>query len=577
MTEPRSVTTWSRLEPEVRDESLTGGLEARVADPLWLLGRQWQLGEFQGEDAGSPVVAELDGEADRLVRYRPGPADADAEPYDPTTAPLEALVERERVRPAAETVTDPGARRDVNAAAQAGLHFQRLLAGEGRDHDVGEFREQLRLSRPAGDLDDESRRFADVVSGRVLDGDRLYLTLRDADAADLGASLFGSPVDDPQPYRDAAERYVEWYRNLYDEPPEGAQSAWQPDRMEYAPAVAARTDDQPGDAGEAVLAADEYAGGRLDWYDFAVADDDLGTTPEEHDARSLADSILPTAVTFPGMPAPRWWEIEDAAVDFHRLDVGASDLSRLVISEFALLYGNDWFVVPIEVPVGSLARVATVTVTDTFGEETTVEPTETVRDGEDWALFRLATDDRDPGLFVPPVLADALESETVESVVFARDEMANAAWGIERTVESPIGRALDRFEATPKPAPEAVVPTGSDVLVYELATDVPEYWYPLVPEPAGDESIRLRRGAVLDPDELTVDLPRGRILTPEGGLSLHEEELPRSGIQVTRTYQLARWTDGTIHLWGGRRKRPGAGEATSGLQFDLAREHGASE
>ena len=32
------------------------GLQARLYDPLWLLARQWQIGEFQGEDNGSPAV-----------------------------------------------------------------------------------------------------------------------------------------------------------------------------------------------------------------------------------------------------------------------------------------------------------------------------------------------------------------------------------------------------------------------------------------------------------------------------------------------------------------------------------------
>ena len=35
------------------------GLEARVHDPLWLLGRQWQLGEFEGEDAGTPLTVRV--------------------------------------------------------------------------------------------------------------------------------------------------------------------------------------------------------------------------------------------------------------------------------------------------------------------------------------------------------------------------------------------------------------------------------------------------------------------------------------------------------------------------------------
>src|SRR6266511_1987223 len=41
---------WDRIEAIARSTGLTGGLEARVADPLWLLARQWQVGEFHGDD-----------------------------------------------------------------------------------------------------------------------------------------------------------------------------------------------------------------------------------------------------------------------------------------------------------------------------------------------------------------------------------------------------------------------------------------------------------------------------------------------------------------------------------------------
>ena len=44
-------------------------LEARVFDPLWLLSRQWQLGEFQGEDAATPVNARLDYTVTPVSRY----------------------------------------------------------------------------------------------------------------------------------------------------------------------------------------------------------------------------------------------------------------------------------------------------------------------------------------------------------------------------------------------------------------------------------------------------------------------------------------------------------------------------
>lgn len=48
-----AVTSWSRLEPRTRSLRLRS-VQARVADLLWLLDRQWQIGELQGEDVGSP-------------------------------------------------------------------------------------------------------------------------------------------------------------------------------------------------------------------------------------------------------------------------------------------------------------------------------------------------------------------------------------------------------------------------------------------------------------------------------------------------------------------------------------------
>ena len=61
----------------------------------------------------------------------------------------------------------------------------------------------------------------------------------------------------------------------------------------------------------------------------------------------------------------------------------------------------------------------------------------------------------------------------------------------------------------------------------------------------------------------------GRILNPNNdGLAIFEEEIPREGIRVSRSYQLARWQDGSTHLWIGRRKQIGSGEGSSGLKFD---------
>ena len=62
--------TWNRLELHARSRDLDPGLAAHTADPLWMLARQWQFGEFQGEDTGSPVSVILEATIARPAAYR---------------------------------------------------------------------------------------------------------------------------------------------------------------------------------------------------------------------------------------------------------------------------------------------------------------------------------------------------------------------------------------------------------------------------------------------------------------------------------------------------------------------------
>ena len=122
-----SLTSWTRLEPSTQREDLQDSLAARLHDPLWQLARQWQIGEFTAEDAGSPVQARVRIEHAPLTRYRPGGGTGSATRYEPSRMPLETLVEREPLAAGA-----PNAR----LASVAGLHFLRLLS----QHGVGQYR-----------------------------------------------------------------------------------------------------------------------------------------------------------------------------------------------------------------------------------------------------------------------------------------------------------------------------------------------------------------------------------------------------------------------------------------------------
>ena len=43
-----SATSWMRLEPQTVGANLDDTARARLFDPLWMMTRQWQIGEFQG-------------------------------------------------------------------------------------------------------------------------------------------------------------------------------------------------------------------------------------------------------------------------------------------------------------------------------------------------------------------------------------------------------------------------------------------------------------------------------------------------------------------------------------------------
>jgi hypothetical protein len=77
----------------------------------------------------------------------------------------------------------------------------------------------------------------------------------------------------------------------------------------------------------------------------------------------------------------------------------------------------------------------------------------------------------------------------------------------------------------------------------------------------------MRRAAFLRTDGSRAPItPLGRLLAPD--VPLFEEEFIREGVRVERIYRLARWTDGSTHLWLARRKITGAVAGASGLQFD---------
>src|SRR5215831_14508264 len=87
-----AVTAYNRLEPRARTEDFARSLRAEVRDALWMLTRQWQMGELEAEDAGSAIDARLLTSQAQIDRVSLG--GATAQPYD-ENIPIETVVERE--------------------------------------------------------------------------------------------------------------------------------------------------------------------------------------------------------------------------------------------------------------------------------------------------------------------------------------------------------------------------------------------------------------------------------------------------------------------------------------------------
>ncbi|MFF0072694.1 hypothetical protein [Streptomyces sp. NPDC005494] len=565
--------TMFRYEPVPRDTGLDEALAARTADAAWFLARQYAFGEFRGDDAASPVTVSLAQETHRLDGWRPR-ADAEWQPYEPDTMVLEALVERE-----------PGNGIDARLAMAGALRWRRALTAAGHLALLPAFTRVCPFAT-GGPLAPTG--LSAAVRDRLPDPVALAPWLaRIAERDKTAAEEFGVP--DTGPDRDALARaaaaWLTWWHAhvpaAAPPQPEKPPEAWNPERLEYAFEV--RASGLPG----LELRAGQYQGGHLDWWAVDAAPDARLPVAEAAVKREKR-TIVPTPAVYGGMPVSRFWEMEDARIDFGSVDASPVDLGRLMLIAFATVYGNDWFCVPLPLVVGSLSRVVDCSVQDVFGGRTPLAHA-TARDSVTWNLFGLGDPagggippaegmamPPSPWIYRPASLPNGLESPAVESVLLLRDEQANLGWAVEEAVADRAEDRVDRYArwiastSPPAAAPAAAGPPGEAAARYLLATEVPAHWYPLVPETLADEeSVRLRL-ARLDRDDASLESPLGRLLAETAGL--HEQEVPRSGIRVERSRQFTRWQDGSAHAWTTRRKVSGTGCGSSGLRFDVLKE-----
>ncbi len=602
-----TVTMWNRLEGRPRLADFDRALRAEVRDPLWMLSRQWQLGEFLGDDAGSPVFAKIHMGSTQLTKYQPHRGD----PQEFSNAlPLEAQVE---ARPVPLAIGDADVSLDLRMVL--GRHWLKLIRAA-----IGNFDDDFIAGYPVSVPDPDDPQHAHIVAhphvwqqvaavaGRVMDGHSLYTYFRE-DASHHGYDNTTIAAADFAEVDDLATRFMDWADRLFYQPA-AASDAWKPSQLEYQFAVSAPTDD-----GEKVYVAEEYYHGRLDWYnvDRDPTQGGLeipGNPPTPGAPPPTTTSFVPVQVVFDGMPNTRWWTFEDQKTNFGDIKPDTTDLAKLLFLEFGLVYANDWYVVPHVLPAGSVSHVAGLAVTNVFGERFWIEPSGSGADDDwqRWAMFTTSvrSDGSDGGtspagdLLLLPTVPKIQEGKPLEEVRLIRDEMANMVWGVETRVLLAAGGSRPGEElaretlAFHRRILEAAINDGSVVpptdepkapIRYRIMSSVPENWIPYIPVHVDGDNreVQLQRASlprILDGDPTPMPVrvrPRTALMregldrAPAEPYLVHEEEVPRSGVTVAQSFQRTRWYDGKVVTWLGVRKQVAQPTSSSGLRFDYLR------
>jgi hypothetical protein len=514
-----------RLEPHPWRRSLTAGFAAPVADPVWFLARQWQMGEHQGENASTPVLVTSEAAHTPLL-----PAAGDAR-FDPTTVPAEAIVEAE---PDDWWTMGRRLRLGPVLAARAGL------ALPGADP-------KYLLAAPPPPYE----RLAGAFDGLALWRDRALL---DPD----GTRFAGLGIPARKPF------------------------FWDPAELVYGAAFPLQ--DQQG---ARVLQLPRHGGGRVDWFS-ADSRADAGApafAPSGEVAPLLA---YPTALQYPGAPRSRWWEIEDAAVDVGGYPPDTSHFATTLLIDLIASHGDDWFLFPVDARVGHVLSLRPVTVTDAFGDTYPLQaPTDwwlfqttgLDRDSLVVWLRALAPVEGQP---LEDVLLGLDEYSNllwgVERRVDGRD--------LSPPVRAPDQEAANPTKAPPsrREAPEDVAR-----FVYVPGRDGAPFWHPYQVEALPGEDGQPRRRFVqrrladlarerpeLLPaaraQVLRVQADPGDPASPETVHEIEPATVPSIGIVVQRRYVLARDTSGNPVLWLQRHRTPFLSPPGRTLRFDVLAE-----
>lgn len=338
----------------------------------------------------------------------------------------------------------------------------------------------------------------------------------------------------------------------------GTAEAWRPRSLDYAFDLNTSTKK---------FSADGYNGHLLDWFHFEFNGNSRGAAPKK-----TVVEMTPNQMHFRGAPHPRWWRFEEGDAWFDSPVDAEPNVLSLLLPEFFYLDIRNWYSVPASMPSGSVREISNVTVADSFGVVTELNPI----NEKNWQMFTIDAEGGKPGLggeflFAPNIALDVVRTDTLEDVRFIRDESSNMVWAWEHFYVDPeTGEPVSNGDAV-RVANSSSNSPGASTGSFKLRSETPPYWIPYVPRrinksSVSDGSTYLRRARTIE--ESTLDKPQYKSLVVEETARLNEEEVSRTGLRLRRMARYARGSDGKIYKWVGRARESGRTNIRPGLRFD---------
>jgi len=314
------------------------------------------------------------------------------------------------------------------------------------------------------------------------------------------------------------------------------------------------------------LRADDYNGFNLDWYQFDL---DKAETVKADNVETNA--FIPTQMSFPGAPDPKWWRMEQAEAYFDDVRDEAPNVASILLPEFFYTDINNWYLIPLPVMSGTLTHIESITVTDSFGTSTIVK---SVSDPE-WQVFQLHAENKTAAknakhlLYSPNIALDIVNNDPIEDVRFMRDEQSNLVWAWEHLFISKEGRRVLNGDGLT--ISQDSLMSEDNLPIFRLMSEIPSNWRPYVPRYIDSEDVtsgqihlrRARTKQTSDPEN-----PEFNSKLVSESKILNEEEIPKTGLRVRRIGRFARGSDGKAHFWTGRHKDAGKGMGRPELKFD---------